>query len=519
MTSLISAHSNQSFLHNSLRGTQADSYGSGTGASMYTLLDALFEAALLCRNGKIVYANSAACTLFGISLEALAGKCLSDCLQVKESLEGNTCCIPRSATHSEQAAILLRQDARPVGVAVREVILSSVDGDSAIGEQVLLVRERKEETRYSIPGRTLMELLPWPMLRLDSGLNYLHGNAVLIRKLASLARFSEGVPLIELGWPAAFCRALEEAVSCPKPTAGTWRIPLLWQVNRRRHHFIAELIPEHDLHGSLRSLLIVMHDTSSSKEEEVSSRLRHAQQAHEHALAASDARDAFFGWVSHELRTPLNGIQSWAHILETCVVAASDSPLITRALHGIRTGITQQLRLIEELMDVSRVIQGKLPLTCHTFVLAPAAQSAVESLRATALSRRIKLACRYPDEEILIESDPCRVQQALYLLLSHALERSPQDGSVSFRVLRRRRHAAICITHCCDDAATDANNQSDGNRPICQKDSRQQMNLLLARCLAERLGGNMTTRPSRTGDNMSHTLLLPLSGSTERQDR
>jgi signal transduction histidine kinase len=517
MTSLISSESNQIFLHAALHGVHADSHEPEMGASTHILLDTLFEAALLCRNGKIAYANSAACALFGRSLEALVGRLVSDCISITEGPKENAFSASRHAESSERAAILLRQNARHVEVTLREVRLFAAGGDDSFHEQLLVVRERKEDAP-SLPDWTLMERLPWPMMRLDPGLNYLHGNSALARTLVPLVRFAEGQPLAELGWPAAFCRELEKAVASLNSNAGARQLPIEWQMNRRRRHFIAELIPEHDPHGSLRSLLVVIHESSVSKEEEASSRLRHAQEAHQHALAASHARDAFFGWVSHELRTPLNGIQSWAHILETCIGAASDSPLVARALHGIRTGIAQQLRLIEELVDVSRVIQGKLPLTRHTFALAPVAQSAVESLRASALSRRINLACRYPAEDTFIESDPCRIQQALHLLLSHALEGSPQYGTVNFSVLRRPRHAAIRITHCCSEAASHAN-QSDGNRPVCQKDSRQLMNLLLARCLTERLGGNMTTQLSRKGDKMSHILLLPLSGCTAVQDK
>jgi K+-sensing histidine kinase KdpD len=194
-------------------------------------------------------------------------------------------------------------------------------------------------------------------------------------------------------------------------------------------------------------------------------------------------------------------------------------------LHGIRTGIAQQLRLIEELLDVSRVIQGNLPLTRHTFALTSVVRSTVESMHAAALGRGIDLtfsdlSFRYTTEETIIESDPCRVQQALHLLLSHAMERSPQHETVEVSMLRERNHAAVCVAHRCSHAASgDARADEDmsANMSIHQKDSRQQMNLLLARCLAERMGGNMTTTLSSKGDKMSHTLRLPLPVCAEMQ--
>src|SRR5690606_32818708 len=96
------------------------------------------------------------------------------------------------------------------------------------------------------------------------------------------------------------------------------------------------------------------------------------------AETAARARDEFLAIVSHELRAPLNGIQSWAHVLENYVKDATAVPLAKRALQGIKTGVSQQVRLIEDLLDVTRMMSGKLRLVRQPLALLPTLQAAVE---------------------------------------------------------------------------------------------------------------------------------------------
>ncbi|MDP1153676.1 hypothetical protein, partial [Klebsiella pneumoniae] len=89
------------------------------------------------------------------------------------------------------------------------------------------------------------------------------------------------------------------------------------------------------------------------------------------------------------LRSPLNGIQNWAYVLESQI--AGGAPLMQRALAGIKTGVEQQVRLIEDLLDATRVMSGKLRLTREPFVLRTALERALNSVHALAAERHIAL--------------------------------------------------------------------------------------------------------------------------------
>src|SRR5438445_13284887 len=106
--------------------------------------------------------------------------------------------------------------------------------------------------------------------------------------------------------------------------------------------------------------------------------LARAETLHSQVQASTRARDRFLAIVSHELRSPLNAIQSWAYVLARQLEDAS--PAIQRALAGIRSGVEQQARLIEDLLDASRIMSGKLPLRRQPVALRPTVQAAVERL-------------------------------------------------------------------------------------------------------------------------------------------
>jgi len=148
------------------------------------------------------------------------------------------------------------------------------------------------------------------------------------------------------------------------------------------------------------------------------------------AETAARARDQFLAIVSHELRAPLNGIQSWAHVLENYVKDATSSPLAQRALLGIKTGVSQQVRLIEDLLDVTRMMSGKLRLVKQPMLLLPVVQAAVESVRPMASAKHIRLTCNFGIAGEQIEGDADRIQQIVWNLLSNAIKFTHEGGNV-----------------------------------------------------------------------------------------
>jgi signal transduction histidine kinase/CheY-like chemotaxis protein len=171
-------------------------------------------------------------------------------------------------------------------------------------------------------------------------------------------------------------------------------------------------------------------DVWARMEKEREDLLTRERNARIQAEMAARARDQFLAIVSHELRAPLNGIQSWAHVLENYVRETSSSQLAQRALLGIRTGVGQQVRLIEDLLDVTRMMSGKLRLVRQPLTLLPVIQVAVESVRSMALAAHVDLVCDFGIVGEQIEGDADRIQQIVWNLLSNAIKFSREGGHV-----------------------------------------------------------------------------------------
>jgi signal transduction histidine kinase len=124
--------------------------------------------------------------------------------------------------------------------------------------------------------------------------------------------------------------------------------------------------------------------------------------------------------VSHELRSPLNGILSWAYVLENHL--ADGTPATKRALAGIRNGVDQQVRLIEDLLDATRVMSGNLGLAKSPMAVRPVVEAAIEGLRAVAAQKGIEIVSGIALGDEQVDGDPDRIQQIVRNLLQSALK-------------------------------------------------------------------------------------------------
>ena len=152
--------------------------------------------------------------------------------------------------------------------------------------------------------------------------------------------------------------------------------------------------------------------------------------ARERAERALQARDRFLAVLAHDLRSPLNGIQVWANVLEK-QLPAELPPLMRRALDGIRNGIDHQVRLIEDLLDATRIMSGGLSLSVSTQALGPLVQAAVENVAEAAALRGVEIRLDLGGHAgETVRGDPHRLQQIVRKLLSNAIEFSPPQAAV-----------------------------------------------------------------------------------------
>jgi PAS domain S-box-containing protein len=154
---------------------------------------------------------------------------------------------------------------------------------------------------------------------------------------------------------------------------------------------------------------------------------------------SSRLKDEFLGIVSHELRTPLNAVLGWAQVLRR---SPHDDEQVRRAVEAIERNARAQAQLVEDLLDTSRVISGKIRLELARVELASIVEHAVESFTPIAKSRGIDLAASTGSLGGEVLADPARLQQVLGNLLSNAVKFTPAGGSIRVSMLKAGPMAA-----------------------------------------------------------------------------
>jgi PAS domain S-box-containing protein len=159
--------------------------------------------------------------------------------------------------------------------------------------------------------------------------------------------------------------------------------------------------------------------------------LQQEQIAREQAETANRIKDEFLAVLSHELRTPLNPILGWARLLRTRQfdIAASD-----RALETIERNAKLQAQLIEDLLDISRILQGKVKLEASPVNLVPVIEAALETVRLSAEAKGIQIQTVLNCDVALVNGDMNRLQQVVWNLLSNAVKFTPPSGRIDVKL-------------------------------------------------------------------------------------
>jgi len=154
--------------------------------------------------------------------------------------------------------------------------------------------------------------------------------------------------------------------------------------------------------------------------------LESERHARTEAERSTRLKEEFLSTVSHELRTPLNAILGWTQLMQQ----SSDQGTWKQGLDAIERGARSQALLIDELLDVSRIVSGKLRLEVSLIEVAPLVEAAVETLRPAAEAKSIRLRHTLSPGIGLVKGDPARIQQTVWNLLSNAIKFTPKGGTV-----------------------------------------------------------------------------------------
>jgi PAS domain S-box-containing protein len=168
-----------------------------------------------------------------------------------------------------------------------------------------------------------------------------------------------------------------------------------------------------------------------------------AESARARAEAANRAKDEFLAMVSHELRTPLNSMLGWMRLIRS---GRLDEETLARGLETIERNTLSQAQLIEDLLDISRVITGKLSLVVEQVEIESVIQTAVDSIRLAAESKNLRLQMILDSSAGMVLGDRGRLQQIVWNLLTNAIKFTPKGGTVRVQLERVDSSVQITVT-------------------------------------------------------------------------
>jgi PAS domain S-box-containing protein len=248
------------------------------------------------------------------------------------------------------------------------------------------------------------------------------------------------------------------------------------------------------------------------EEEERELLLESAQAARAEADTANGIKDEFLATLSHELRTPLTSILGWSKLLTDGVL---DEQASIRALETIVRNARAQRRLIDDLLDISRIITGKLSLAVRPVELAPLIESVVDGVRPAADARSIRLQTALDSRSNPISGDADRVQQMVWNLLTNAIKFTPKGGYVEVRLERLESHVEITITDTGQGIDPvllphifDRFRQSDSSST--RRHGGLGLGLAIVRQLVELHGGTVKVESPGVGEGTTFKLIFPL---------
>ncbi|MBD2251129.1 hybrid sensor histidine kinase/response regulator [Nostoc parmelioides] len=167
------------------------------------------------------------------------------------------------------------------------------------------------------------------------------------------------------------------------------------------------------------------------------------QTARAEAETANRIKDEFLAVLSHELRTPLNAILGWSKLLQERKL---DRARTTQALATIERNATLQVQLIEDLLDISRILQGKLVINITKVNLVTVTLTALETMRLAAESKSIQVSTNFPPQMGQVMGDSARLQQVVWNLLSNAVKFTPNGGKIEVSLEKVEGYAQIVVS-------------------------------------------------------------------------
>jgi signal transduction histidine kinase/ActR/RegA family two-component response regulator len=275
----------------------------------------------------------------------------------------------------------------------------------------------------------LMEVITfyYPLYRLS-------GVVKVITALASLATVAALVPLVPRALALRSPEELEREIG----------------VRRKAEQSLHQMHADLEVRVRLRTTELATANEALQGEisrrqqvQEEREKLLHAERlARADAEAANRSKDEFLATLSHELRTPLNTMLGWVHLLR---YGKLDSATTARGIDVLERSTRTQAQLIDDLLDVSRIVTGKLRLETRPTELPAVIEAAIEAVRPAVEARGVELAVQLDPSAGPVMGDATRLQQIVWNLLSNAVKFTPRGGKIEVTLERAGSEARITV--------------------------------------------------------------------------
>ncbi len=319
-------------------------------------------------------------------------------------------------------------------------------------------------------------------------------------------------------WLAGVVKAVTAAASVPTAIALSFLIPRALAIPSMRQLREAKDALESEV-AERRRAEVALREAHATLEQRVEERTAALAEAREQAEAANRLKDEFLATVSHELRSPLNSIMGWLHVLDSAPPGAAD---IRHATDRIRRNVNAQARLISDLLDLSRIVTGKLRLEMRRVDPVVLLEDAVQSVRAAAAAKRIDLILTAERSGVLVAGDQDRLGQVVWNLLSNALKFTPEGGRIE--VVMRQAGTQLHIAVADNGEGIDPAFLPHVFERFRQADvagRRTQglgVGLAVVRHIVEMHGGSVEAQSAGKGRGATFTIVLPIPALTGTSD-
>lgn len=490
--------------------------------------------------GRIVLINTQTARLFGYTKEELLGQRVE--MLVPERFRGNHPAYRDGFAQVPQARLMgagrdlfgLRKDGREVPI---EIGLNPIEmnGQTLILSSVVDITERKqaeEETRalsVALERRlaemnTLMDILPVGVWMGNKDCSEITGNRAAYEIFGLPPGINASVTSPQPELPDGL-RILVNGVEVTPEELPMQKVARTGQPWRNFEHAIifpdggtktiyGSVAPLFDDQRAVRGVLAAYMDFTERKrsEEERAKLLVSERAAREQAEAASRAKDEFVAMISHEIRSPLNAILGWVQMLRT---GQFDQATTARALETIERNAKTQTQLIEDLLDMSRIITGKIRLDVRPLELRQIVEAALDSIRPAAEAKAIQLQAHLAAHSSEVSGDPARLQQIAWNLLSNAVKFTPNRGHIELGLERTDTDLRLTVR----DSGVGISPEflpfvfdrfSQANTSSERKYGGLGLGLAIVRHLVELHGGTVHADSPGDGQGATFTVTLPI---------